>query len=228
MSAPTRNRLWRVAGGLLLAHVVLLFAGAVFTHSLQLGDEPSKAATALANSSLARNFLGGTLGYVGFLVFLVVAMLLAQLLRQEGETAAWLASCVGAAGIAYVALTVATGFAAGAAAVYNGHHGADLATATTVNDIRNFGFILSGGFTGLFALSVAATGRMTGQLSRWVSASGIVVGVLCIVAIPGARAGMADISTMLWFVWLIVLALAALRRRQPTSGIEADRAVVRT
>lgn len=226
MSAPTHRRLWVVAGALLLAHIVLLFASAAFTHSLQLGDDPSAAAAALSGSSMTRNYVGGYLGLLAFLDFLVVAMLLASLLRREGETSTWLSACIAASAVTYVAVTIATGFAAGAAAVYDGHHGAPLASVTAVNDIRNFGFVLCGAVVGMFVLSVAAAGRISGDLPRWVSASGAVVGAMCIVAVPGARTGLTNASTMLSFLWLAGLGVAAIRQGGRTAGVTARPAAV--
>ena len=54
------------------------------------------------------------------------------------------------------------GLAAGAAALYDGHHGAPLATITTVNDVRNFAFFLSIGVLGVFTLAVAGAGGVPG------------------------------------------------------------------
>jgi len=221
MSAPARRRLWVVAGALLLAHVVLLFASAAFTHSLQLGDDATAAATALSASSMPGNFVGGYLGLLAFLDFLVVAMLLASLLRRQGEASTWLSSCIAASATTYVAVTIATGFAAGAAALYDGHHGAPLSAVTAVNDIRNFGFVLSGAVVGVFALSIAGAIRISGELPRWVSVSGILVGVVSIAAVPAARAGLINASTMLSFLWLAALGVAAIRRGGQTVGFVA-------
>jgi len=212
MSESVRRRLWVVAGALLLAHVVLLFAGAAFTHSLQLGEGATAAASALSTSSMPRNFVGGYLGLLAFLDFLVVAMLLASLLRRQGEASSWLSSCIAASATTYVAVTIATGFAAGAAALYDGHHGAPLAAVTAVNDIRNFGFVLSGAVVGVFALSIAGAIWITGDLPRWVSVGGILVGVVSIAAVPGARIGLVNASTMLSFLWLAALGVAAIHR----------------
>jgi hypothetical protein len=197
---------------------VLLFAGTAFTHSLQLGDDATAAASALNASSMPRNFVGGYLGLLAFLDFLVVAMLLARLLRGQDEASSWLSSCIAASAITYVAVTIATGFAAGAAAIYDGHHGAPLAAVTAVNDFRNFGFLLCGAVVGVFALSVAAAARMSGDLPRWVSVSGFVVGVLCIAGVPAARTGLIGVSTMLLFLWLAALGVAAIRRGGQTVG----------
>jgi hypothetical protein len=213
-AALARRRLWLTAGWLAIAHVVLVFAGAALGHSLQLGDSASKATDALVESSLTRIYLGGYLSFLGFLVFLVVGLLLARLLRGEGEVSGWVSSCIAGSAVTCVAVTVASGFAAGAAALYDGHHGASLVTVTTVNDIRNLAFILTGGLVGLFVLSVAAAGRITGALPRWVSTSGVVLGVLSIAAVPGGRLGLTNVSTMLWFVWFVALGVAALHRNR--------------
>jgi hypothetical protein len=171
---------------------------------------------------MTRNFVGGYLQFLGFLVFLVTALLFARLLRGDGETSGWLSSCIGASAIIYVAVTIATSFAAGGAALYDGHHGVALATATTVNDIRNFGFFLAGGVVGLFALSVGVAGRMAGALPRWLSFAGVAVGVVCVAAVPSARLGVTNASTMLWFVWFVALGVVALGR-----GRDAKRGLVK-
>ena len=99
--------------------------------------------------------------------------------------------------------------AAGAAALYNGHHGAPLAVVTTVNDIRNIGFSLSGGIAGVIVLAVAAAGAVTQLLPRWFSYAGYIVGVVMIAAVPAAKAGAPQ--TLLWYAWLVALAVLALR-----------------
>jgi hypothetical protein len=217
---PTAHRrLWLTAGSLMIGYVVLSFAGVAFEHSLMLGGKASSASAALVQSSMAQNFAGGYLEYLATLVFLVGALLLARLLRGDGVLGEWLSSCIAASATVFVAITVAVGFAAGAAALYDGHHGAALAIVTTVNDIRNFAFFLSGGLVAVFALSVAAAARVSGRLPRWVSYTGVVIGVLYIGTIPAAASGVFNISTMLGFAWLVALGVAGLResRRSTTS-----------
>jgi hypothetical protein len=200
------------AGAFSLAFIVLVFVGDVFTSSVMLGDKPSAVAAGLVHSSMAKNFAGGYISLLSFLVFLAGATLFARLLRGEGETGGWLSSCMTATAAVYVAVTIATGFAAGAAAVYNGHHGASLATVTTVDDIRNLGFILSGAVSGMFAILLATAARHSGRLPGWVSYSGWVVGIVAIAAVPAGRTGVDNAATMLWFVWLVTLGVAALAR----------------
>ena len=76
MSTASNRRLWRAAGWLAIAHVVLLFVGAALLNALELGDKASVASDALVTSSLAKSYAGGLAQFVGFLVFLVLAMLL--------------------------------------------------------------------------------------------------------------------------------------------------------
>ena len=61
----------------------------------------------------------------------------------------WLSSCIAGSVVAYVAVTISTGFAAERAALYDGHQARISSTVTTVNDIRNLGFILCAGLVGL-------------------------------------------------------------------------------
>jgi hypothetical protein len=217
VTPTTQRRLWLTAGSLMIGYVVLTFAGVAFEHSLMLGDKASSASAALVHSSMTQNFAGGYIEYLASLVFLVGALLLARLLRGDGVLGEWLSSCIAASATVFVAITVTAGFAAGAAALYDGHHGAALATVTTVNDIRNFAFFLSGGLVGVFAFGVAAAARVSGRLPQWVSYSGVVVGVLYIVTIPAAANGVVNVSTMLGFAWLVALGVAGLRESRTST-----------
>ncbi len=209
--STTRRHLWMTAGWLAIAHIVMIFAGAIATNSLQLGDSPAAAADALVKSSMASSFAGGYLSYLGFLVFLVGGLLFAQLLRSDDIVPRWLSSCIAGSVVAYVAVTISTGFAAGAAAIYDGHHGVDLSTVTTVNDIRNLGFILCAGLVGIFAVSVGLAAKVTGELPRWVTVSGVLVGSFAILSVPGGRTAATSASTMLFFLWFVAVGVAALR-----------------
>jgi hypothetical protein len=212
MSAMTHRRLWRTAGGLAIAHIVLLFAGVAFQRSPQLGDKTSTVTAALVASSMTKIYAGGYLQFLSLLVFLLTALLLARLLRGEGETSAWLSSCIASGAVIYVAVTIATGLAAGGAALYDGHHGVALATVTVVNDIRNFGFFLAGGVLGLFVLTVGVAGLMAGNLPRWLSYAGVGIGMIAIAAVPASRLGVTNATTMLLLLWFASLGVVALRR----------------
>ena len=211
----TTRRLWLAAGWLTIAYVVLTFVGAVFEPNVTVGDKQSHVASGLVTSSMAKVFIGGYIEYIAGLVFLVSALLVARLLRGTGELEGWLSACVTAAAVVYTAVGIATGSAAGAAALYDGHHGAPLAVVTMVNDIRNIGFALSGGIAGVLTIAIAAAGQVTRLLPRWFVYAGYLIGIVLIAAVPAARAGAPQ--TLLWYAWLIALGVVALRvpRRAP-------------
>ena len=228
MSAPLSPapRLWRIAGILAIVHVAVMLGGFSLEQSPALGDGPSSVVAAYVHSGMTTIFAGGYIEYLAFLVFLPLAVLLGRLLRGRDEVSGWLAGCIGAAGVAYVAVTVAAGFPAGAAALYNGHHGAPVSTLSTVNDVRNFAFVLSIGTLGVFTVAVAAAGRVTRALPAWVVWSGYVVGAVSIAAVPAARAGILDVVTLVWLVWFLALAAACLRGPRRTVTPERDRAAI--
>lgn len=217
-------RLWRVAGALLIGYIVLTFAGVALQPAVMLGDGPGKVADAYVSSSMTKAFTGGYIELVATLLFLVGALLLARLLREPGVAGEWLSSCIATGAAIAVASTLAIGFPAGAAALYDGHHGAPIATITAVNDIRNFAFFVSGGAQALFVLGVAAAVWTTGRLPRWVAYSGLVVGILYVVTIPAARTGVINVATLLGFAWIVAVAVSALRT-SGRSAVPASRSV---
>jgi hypothetical protein len=177
-----------------------------------LGDKPSVVSRELMHTSMTKAFTGGYIEFLATLVFLVAALLVVRLLRGGGVLGDWVTSCAAAGAVAAATVNITAGFAAGAAAIYDGHHGASVGTVTAVNDIRNFAFFLSGGFYALFALGVAVAVLTTGLLPRWIAYTGIVVGVLYIATIPAAGTGVINLATLLGFVWVVALGVAALRR----------------
>ncbi len=164
---PLQRRLWRTAGWLAIAHVVLLFAGAGLTTSLQLGD-PAGTARQRVGDVVAGDEHGRRVPHLPRVPRAPRSTACSSpgCSRGTDELTGWLSSCIGGTTVAWVATTVAAGLAAGAAAVYDGHHGASLEALTTVNDVRNVAFILTGGLAGVFLVAVAVAGRRTRLLSR--------------------------------------------------------------
>lgn len=205
----TTRRLWLTAGWLTLGYVVLTFVGVVFEPNVTLGDKSSHVTSGLITASMSKLFTGGYIEFIAGLVFMVGALLVARLMQGEDDITAWLSTCIAGAAIAYTAVGMATGGAAGAAAVYDGHHGAPLAVVRIVDDIRNLGFALSGGLAGVVTLAVAASGQASRLFPRWFSYFGYVVGVVMIASVPAVKSG--GPQTMLWFVWLVALGVLSLR-----------------
>ena len=105
-----------------------------------------------------------------------------RVLGRGSELGRWAAQTGVLCGAAYVAVTFAVGFPAGAAAMYGVQHGLDLETAFAVNNLRIFAYFLSllllGGSTLGFAVAALAEGvhrRWWGAFGhrrpRWRSAS---------------------------------------------------------
>jgi hypothetical protein len=215
--------LFSVAGWLLIGYIALTFAGVGLEGTLTLGQGPRAASAALVESSMPKIYTGGYIEFVGTLVYLVGVLLLARLLRGDGPTGEWFSSCISASAVAATAVNVAVGFAAGAAAIYDGHHGASLATVTAVNDVRNFAFFLSGGLFAVLAFAVAASVFLTRRLPRGVAYSGLLVAVVYLGAIPAARTGAVNLASLLGFGWLAAVAVTSLRQgRRAVVGAAAN------
>jgi hypothetical protein len=214
-------RLWRVAGGLALAHVALTLGGISLEVTPELGAPAAGNADAFVHSSLSTVLTGGGIEYVGFLLFLGGVLLFAQLLRTEGVASAWLTSCLTGFAVVYTAVTLAAGFPPGAAALYDGHRGGvPLATLTAINDVRNFAFYLSVGALGIATVALAGSIQLTGRLPRWLATSGYAVGGLCVVAVPLQPFGAVDYATLLWLLWFVALGGAAVRGpRMPAATV---------
>ncbi|HEV7187221.1 MAG TPA: hypothetical protein VGN28_04945 [Blastococcus sp.] len=212
--------LWRVAGGLALAHVVLLFAGFSQERSNVLGSSTADARHALVEGSVARDMAGGYVESLSFVLLLPALAFLAHAVGTRTALGRWAASTSLIAGVCYVAITLATGMPAGAAALYDGHHGVDLATATMVADVRNFAYFLSLLVLGLQALALGVAARSDHFSPRWTGLGGIVVGVLLVAGVAGAGIGLHDYASMLWMIWWIGVAIALIRNA-PTAAVDA-------
>jgi hypothetical protein len=209
--------LWRLAGGLAIAHLVLMLGGFSLQRVAPLGARSGTVAADYVRWSTTKAFTGAYVDLLAFLVFVLAATLLARLMRGESEVSGWLSSIIAATGSIYVAVTLATAMADSSAAHYAGRHGAPLATVTALGQVHWFGVALATGVLGVFTLAVAAAAFTTGLLPRWVSYAGVVAGAACLVgAVPGAREGLVDYATLIWMVWFVGLGVAALRRPRLT------------
>lgn len=211
MSGNGNRRLWRVAGLLALAHLVLMFGSFSLQKVANLGAKPSTLAADFVTSSAAKSYAGEYLTCLSFLVFLLVATLLARLLRGGSELSGWLSSTIAASGAIYVGVTLASAVANLGAALYDGHHGAPLSTVTALEHAHWFGVFAATVVLGVFTSSVSAAVVVSRVLPLWVGFAGVVAGVLCLVSGAGAQTGLVDTATLVWVVWFVALAVAALR-----------------
>jgi hypothetical protein len=219
-AATQSPSLWRVAGGLAIAHVVLLLAGFSQVRSSALGDSSSVARHGLVESNLARTMAGGYVESLSFVVLLPVFAFLVHAVGTRTAVGRWAASTSLIAGVCFVAITLAAGMAAGAAAVYGSHHGGDLATAVMVSDIRDFAYALSMLVLGLQAIALGVAAHSDRFSPRWTGVGGVVVGILLMAGTAGARLGLPDYASLIWMVWWIGVAIALIRNA-PTSTADA-------
>jgi hypothetical protein len=206
--------LWRLAGGLAIAHIVLMLAGFSQEKSAMLTDSADVVKRTYLGASVTRVLAGGYVESLAFVVLLPVLVFLARAIGQRTEAGRWATQTALAAGVCYVAITLATGLPAGAAALYGAHHGvADAATIAMVGNVRNFAFYLSILALGGHAMGTGIAAVTDGTMKRWVGFGGIGVGTLLFagVAAQGFTDG-ANYATLLWMVWWVGLGIALIRR----------------
>lgn len=211
MSVNGSRRLWRVVGVLAIVHVVSLLASYTLQKVADLGAKPSVVTSAFVTFSTGKGFAGEYLTSLSLLVFLCAATLLARLVRGSSELSGWLASVVGASGVIYVAVSLGSYLPALGAALYDGHHGAPLATVTTLDHLHWFGVLVSTAVLGAFTLAASAAIRLSGVLPAWLGYSGMVVGVLCLAAGEGAHLSLNGAASIAWAAWFVLLGVTALR-----------------
>ena len=209
----TPQRLWRVAGVLAIAHVVLIPISLVLEMPALFTDGVDGISEAYVEGNLARSFSGGVLESFSFLMLVPVLVFLGRVLGRGGELAGWAAQTGVMCGLAYVTVTFAVGFPAGAAAMYGAQHGLDLDAAFAVNNLRIFAYFLSllllGGSTLGFAVAALA-GRLH---PRWWGAFGMATAVVLLTAPALAVANLHDWATLVWFVWFVGVGVLMLRHR---------------
>jgi hypothetical protein len=209
------HKIWRTFGALALASVALLFAALPIEGlTPELGSSRTAVVKHLMQGSLAHRYVGGYAEVLTSFVFLMAALLLARVLRGTTEWTGWLSSAIAATGAIYVASGLIVGFPAGAAAIYDGHHGASVQTVTALNDLRNFAYLLSVADLGVFTVCVGVAILATRTLPRWTGWAGVVVGLLCVVSVAGARHGAQNLGNMAQFAWWVALGVIALRTRR--------------
>jgi hypothetical protein len=210
-SAPTTTtdpRPWRWAGGLALAHVVVMLAALSQEKVLvEHGDSVAKINDTYAGASLGRTLGAGYVEAMAFLLLVPALVLIARLVGRRTELGRVAAQTFLGLGVAFVGSTLAIGFPPGAAALYAAHHDVDPGAISMVNDLRNYGFVLQvallAGMT--LALGVAA---LTDRIHiRWIGWGGVAVGAAGLVVTPFAN----NAVSMAWMIWWIGMSVLLLR-----------------
>jgi hypothetical protein len=208
-SSSTPVTAGRVAGALALAHVVLML-GALSVegiNSSQHRTAPAKLLEAYAQAPLARTLLAGYVEALAFLVLVPALVILGWLFSRRTTAGRLAAQSFVVFGVAYVASTLASGFPAGAAALYGAHHGADPGSLAMVNDIRNYAFVLQVALTSAMALALGAAALREQRHTRWIGWGGAVLGAVGVLVTPFAP----NAVVFVFLVWWIGMAVVLLR-----------------
>jgi hypothetical protein len=216
------RRLWQIAGILAIAHVVLIPIGIALQGSPLLSDGRQGIVESYVEGDMARTFTGGVLEAFGFLLLIPVLVFLARAFGRRTEAGGWAAQTGLMCGLAYVAVTFAVGFPAGAAAMYGAQHGLDVDAAFALNNVRIFGYFLSLLLLGGSTLGIAISALADGVHRRWIGGFGVVTGVALLASTPLAGIGQQDWGTLVWMVWFVGVGVLALRHREP-APVESPR-----
>lgn len=219
LTAPTRDdrrelsALSRVAGGLGLAQVAVMFAAitqeVLVEHSTPLATLQHDYGTA----DIPRVFGFGYLEAVSFLLLAPAIVIVARLFGRGTEGTRAAAQTFLALGVAFIAATLAIGFAPGAAAIYGVQHGADIHSVAMINDLRNYSYYLQVTIQGGMAVALGIAAILGRTWSRSVGWGGVVVGTALIVGTPFAHNALG----MLWLIWWVYLCVVLLKARVPRS-----------
>jgi len=219
---PIPRRLWQLAGTLALAHVVLIPVGLALQGGPLMADGVGGITDAYVNGDLTRTFTGGVLEAFGFLLMVPAIVFLARAFGRRTEAGGWAAQTGLMCGLAYVAVTFAVGFPAGAAAMYGAQHGLDVDAAFALNNIRIFGYLLSLMLLAGSTLGIAISALQDGAHRRWVGGFGVVTGLALLASTPLAGIGQQDWGSLVWMVWFVGVAVLLLRHRDDTAAEPVD------
>ena len=178
-TAPSLSpTLWRVAGVLAIAHVVLLFAGFTQEVFTDPGDSPETLAATYAGADIGRVFAGGYIEAMSFVVLVAAVVVVARLVGRSTEAGRLAGRTFAALGITYAAATLAVGFAPGVAALAATQHGVDIHTMAMVNDIRNYSFVLQVALSAAMALALGVAAVAERVFVKWIGWVGIGLSIL--------------------------------------------------
>jgi hypothetical protein len=216
------RRLWQIAGILAIAHVVLIPISIALQGSPLFSDGRAGIVDSYVEGDLTRTFTGGVLEAFGFLLLIPALVFLARAFGRRTEAGGWAAQAGLMCGLAYVAVTFAVGFPAGAAAMYGAQHGLDVDAAFALNNVRIFGYFLSLLLIGGSTLGIAISALADGVHRRWIGGFGVVTGAVLLASTPLAGIGQQDWGGLVHLVWFLGVGVLLLRHREP-APVESPR-----
>ena len=214
------KRLWRVAGALCIAYVVLLLAGYSQQRSPAFGASAASITSLYSGVPAGKMYAGAVLVTAASLLLLTAFTLISRLLRGETEGAGWASALILTAGTAAAAVTLVGSYACAFAAYYAATHGFGADTVAGLNMISKFSDLIAAGATGVCALAIGWAGLASGRLPRWAAWISIVVGAVDIVSSTGPA--QLNLGTLVVFAWMIMLGVVLLRGSARVSSATAD------
>ena len=221
---PIPRRLWQIAGVLGIVHVVLIPVGIALQQSPLFVDGATGIRESYVDGDFSRTATGGMLEAFGFLLFIPALVFLARALGRRTEAGGWAAQTGLMCGLAYVAVTFAVGFPAGAAAMYGAQHGLDVDAAFALNNVRIFGYFLSLMLLAGSTLGIALSAWSDGAHPRWFGGFGVFTAIALLVSTPLSAVGGEVLGTLVWMVWFTGVCVLMLRHQEP-AGIDRSASV---
>jgi hypothetical protein len=203
------TRIWRLAGALLIAHVVVLLAGYSLQRAPQFGDSPEKIVSTYREVNESTMYRGLFVVTVAWLILLAALTLVSAVLRRDSDAARGFAGLVATAGTVATAVTLAGGYATQGGAVYAAAHGWSPDVVAGITMVIKFADLAAMAAAGVAALAVGVAGLVTRALPGWTAWLSVVVGVVGMVS--GADHTLLDTGNLIWLVWLVVLGVVLLR-----------------
>lgn len=200
---------WRWAGGLGLAHIVTMLGAFALEGVAQVehGDTAAKLLHVYRGVSVSRLELASYVEAMAFVPLLAALVILGRRLGGRTETGGIAAQTALGLGVAYVGSTFAVGFPPLTAAVYGAHHGVGAGALSTVNDLRNYGFLLQVALMMTFTLALGIAALAERRMTRWGGYGGVVLGAIGVLATPFAH----NAVSMVWIVWWIGFCVLCLK-----------------
>ncbi|HEY7175348.1 MAG TPA: hypothetical protein VH442_10560, partial [Micromonosporaceae bacterium] len=188
------KRMWRVAGALCIAHLVLLLAGYSLQKAPAWGASSANIVATYAGVSATKMYAGGFITTVAWLVLIAAITLISTLLRGTTETSGWYARLIVVAGSLAAAVALAGAFVTDGAAYYGATHGYARDAVAVASVASKFADQISFMATGMLVLAVAGAGLTSGLLPRWASIVSAIVGAIAVVS--AASASMLNTGTL--------------------------------
>ncbi len=208
----------RLGAALGVASIVLIATGFAIAAPTEatLTSPESEVVAFYTGAALATTLTGGLIETLGLVLFLPFAAMLTGRVAGTG-TREVLATTARMAATVYVALCLAPGMSAGAAALWLAHHGtADAAVLTALNDLRSLSYFIALLPFAVFLVCVGLSAAR--RLPWWAGPSALVIGAALAASLPLAAYGITDLVGLIGLLWVLVVAVALLRSPSVHTG----------